>query len=183
MRLPDHRVAFKFPYFRPVKTKEIALRYSVFEGLADLSANDQALFNRAVEAMKSAYAPYSKFNVGASLRLIDGTVVIGSNQENIAYPSGLCAERVALFSASANRPSVQITALAVVASPITIGHDLSVTPCGGCRQVMAEYERLQAAPIRILTGTPTGAITVIENAGSLLPLAFFDAGLANRKPQ
>ena len=87
-----------------MQTKQLTLTYSEYDSLQELPAADRALMQRAIEATDTAYAPYSHFHVGAAVRLADGTVVIGSNQENIAYPSGLCAERTALFSAAAQHP-------------------------------------------------------------------------------
>ncbi len=158
-----------------MKEKELRIRYSVADHPDQLNEKDRKLFLMATQAVSTAYAPYSKFKVGAAVLLADGKVVKGSNQENMAYPSGLCAERVALFSASAGFPGVQVVSIAVAADPLA--PDATVTPCGACRQVMMEYEKLYEHPIRIITGAVKGPITVVENAGALLPLSFFDAGL------
>lgn len=160
-----------------MENKEIRFSYKRYRSIDELSSADQQLFNQALEASKTAYAPYSHFSVGAALLLVNKEVVIGSNQENIAYPSGLCAERVALFAAATQFPQVPVTTLAVVAQPLTIDQNTEVSPCGSCRQVMLEYERLLNHDIRIITGAPSGPISVLENARALLPLAFFDAGL------
>ncbi|MCZ4408087.1 cytidine deaminase [Cryomorphaceae bacterium 1068] len=160
-----------------MENKEIHIRYERYASADELSADDRLLFNQAIEASKSAYAPYSKFSVGAAVLLENGEVVKGSNQENMAYPSGLCAERVALFAAASNFPNIPFKALAIMAQPISSGQDTEVTPCGSCRQVMLEYERILSQDIRIITGAPNGPISIIENARSLLPMAFFDAGL------
>jgi len=160
-----------------MENKEIRITYKRFESVDELSAEDRGLFDQAIEASKSAYAPYSKFSVGAAVLLETGKVIQGSNQENIAYPSGLCAERVALFAAASHYPNIPIKALAIVAQPISSGQDTEVTPCGSCRQVMLEYERILNHDIRIISGAPKGPISIIQNAQSLLPMAFFDAGL------
>ncbi len=160
-----------------MENKEIHFSYKRYATADELSADDRALFNQAIEASKSAYAPYSKFSVGAAVLLENGEVVKGSNQENIAYPSGLCAERVALFAAASAYPNIPVLILAVTAQPISSNKDTEVTPCGSCRQVMLEYERILNHDIRIITGAPNGPISIIENARSLLPMAFFDAGL------
>jgi cytidine deaminase len=160
-----------------MENKEIRISYQRYASADELSADDRLLFNRAIEASKSAYAPYSKFSVGAAVLLENGEIVMGSNQENIAYPSGLCAERVALFAAASNYPSIPFKALAIMAQPISSDQDTEVTPCGSCRQVMLEYERILGEDIRIITGAPNGPISIVENARSLLPMAFFDAGL------
>ncbi len=155
--------------------KEIQLKYSLADSYNELPESDRSLFEQAIEAMHTAHAPYSNFKVGAAVLLTNGTIVKGSNQENIAYPSGLCAERVALFAASAQHPGIPVHSIAVVANPKNA--NATVSPCGSCRQVVIEYERLHRRPIRMLTGPLNGKIMVIENANFLLPLAFFDAGL------
>jgi cytidine deaminase len=96
----------------------------------------------------------------------------------MAYPSGLCVERVAIFSAASNFPGIPLQAIAIAAEPISSGGEAEVSPCGACRQVMLEYERILNHPIRIISGVTHGPVSVFENARSLLPLAFFDAGLS-----
>lgn len=160
-----------------MKKEEIKIVYRKAATPDELSPSEKSLFNKAIEALENAYAPYSKFKVGCAVRLANGKIVIGSNQENMAYPSGLCAERVAIFSASAQYPGVPIQELAVVAKPLTSDPDLTISPCGSCRQVMIEYERVQDEPMKIMTGSATGPIFCTDDAKALLPLAFFDAGL------
>ncbi|MBR1872840.1 MAG: cytidine deaminase [Bacteroidales bacterium] len=130
--------------------RSIEIRYEVFSSLDELSAADKELAKAAIAAQKTSYAPYSKFNVGAALLMGNGEIVPGSNQENAASPSGLCAERTAMFAAAVRYPGVPMKALA-----ITGGHKMSIcdepaTPCGGCRQVMAEYQKLAGGPISVL---------------------------------
>lgn len=161
-----------------LEKKEIKIAYHKAKSADELSTDDRRMFDLAIEAMHNAYAPYSQFKVGCALLLENGEVVKGSNQENMAYPSGLCAERVALFSASANFPGVPIKLLAVVAQPIGEDTDMTISPCGSCRQVMVEYERVQNQPMRIITGAANGAIMITDNTNALLPLAFFDGGLS-----
>lgn len=163
-----------------MEKKEVKITYHQAKSVDELEKEEQRLFNLAIEAMGNAYAPYSQFKVGCALLLANGEVVKGNNQENMAYPSGLCAERVALFSASANFPGVPVKILAVVAKPIAADEDMTISPCGGCRQVMVEYERIQNEPIKIITGSPYGAIFITDNAHALLPLAFYDAGLSKK---
>ena len=135
-----------------------------------LSVDDSRLRDAAIQAAKRAYAPYSHFNVGAAVLLTDGTIVEGNNQENMAYPSGLCAERVALFSAGACFPDIPVEALAIVA--IKNGTiQSSIAPCGGCRQVMLETEQRYGRPIRILLCGKDATI-LIPSALDLLPLSF-----------
>lgn len=160
-----------------MKKEEIKIVYRKATTPDELSPSEKSLFDNAIEALETAYAPYSRFKVGCAVRLANGKIVIGSNQENMAYPSGLCAERVALFSAAAQYPGVPIQELAVVARPLTADADLTVSPCGACRQVMMEYERVQNEPIKIITGSATGPVFCTDDARALLPLAFFDSGL------
>jgi cytidine deaminase len=160
-----------------MEQKEFRLTYKRYASPAELPEKDRELFESAIQAMKNAYAPYSKFSVGATVLLENDEIVQGSNQENIAYPSGLCAERVALFAAASRFPKIPFIALAIAAKPISLDDDSEVTPCGSCRQVMLEYERLLQHDMRVITGSPNGPISIIENARSLLPMAFFDAGL------
>lgn len=117
----------------------------------ELSPAEQHLIELAVEATSRSYAPYSKFRVGAAVRLSNGVEVIGCNQENVAYPSGLCAERTALFSAGAQYPGVPVEALAIAARG-TDGEllDEPISPCGSCRQVIIEFETRGKRPIQIL---------------------------------
>lgn len=127
------------------------------------------LIKAAHEALSSAYAPYSQFQVGAALLLEDGSIVKGSNQENAAYPSGLCAERVAFFSAGSQHPGKKIMAAAVTTS-YPMEHPIS--PCGACRQVMAEYELKQQTQIKLLLCSHDGSVIVVNNSRDLLPLYF-----------
>ena len=137
----------------------------------DLSAEDQALLQAAYEACQSAYSPYSKFNVGSAVRLEDGTVIRGSNQENAAYPSGLCAERVAFFTAGAQHAGTRIIAAAVVTDSSMPVEDFS--PCGGCRQVMLESEERQDESIRFLMQTGGEShVLVSDSVAQFLPLSF-----------
>ena len=143
--------------------------------LAELPREEQALAEAARRATAQAYAPYSHFQVGAALLLADGTVVTGSNQENAAYPSGLCAERVALFQANHRFPEQPVKALAIAA--VSGGRPAStISPCGACRQVLLETEQRYGQHIRILL-CGVDEITVVESAEALLPLCFGAASL------
>tara|TARA_B100000768_G_scaffold179505_1_gene197346 strand:- start:3435 stop:3908 length:474 start_codon:yes stop_codon:yes gene_type:complete len=136
----------------------------------ELSEEDQELLERAHEAALNAYAPYSDFRVGAAVRLESGEIVIGSNQENMAYPSGMCAERTAFFAAGSQYPKQRIESAAVVTDREMEVHDFS--PCGGCRQVMLESEIRNSAPIRFLMQPGTGEVIVSSNVSQFLPLTF-----------
>ena len=153
--------------------KELELK-SVIQAcqIDELSTEEQHLVNLAIEATHRSYAPYSHFHVGAAVRLENGEEIIGCNQENAAYPSGLCAERTALFSAGAQYPNVPVEMLAIAARG-TDGELLSepVSPCGSCRQVIIESETRAGHPIRILL-YGRKCIYVIDGIGKLMPLLF-----------
>jgi cytidine deaminase len=152
--------------------KERTIKYTEYPSADQLPADDFDLLARAWDQTENAYAPYSHFKVGASLSLEDGTSISGSNQENASYPAGLCAERVALFSAAGTHPGKIITALAVSAK--NSNNDLfnPVFPCGFCLQVLVEMERKQQKPIRLIVGNPNTRILVFETGGDLMPFAF-----------
>lgn len=155
-----------------MKKNELKICYRTFDSTSELSKADQKLVEKAIEATKTAYAPYSDFYVGAALRLANGKTVIGSNQENSAYPSGLCAERVALFQAGTNFPGVEIEALVITAR--TKGKKLKTVanPCGSCRQVMSESAMRQNKPFRIILAGEDGHGFVFESFEDLLPFSF-----------
>lgn len=139
----------------------------------ELGDADQKMIQEAIKATEGSYAKYSHFNVGAAVLLDDGTVVRGANQENAAFPSGLCAERVALFAAQAQYPEMPVKTLAIAAKN---EHGLTpkpVSPCGACRQVMIEVEQRYHVPMRILL-YGTDGVYVVDAAEKLLPLSFAD---------
>lgn len=154
------------------RVQETKIVRQEFDSMADLSPEDRALLRTAQECCDTAYAPYSEFHVGAALRMEDGTVETGSNQENSAYPSGLCAERVAIFHASAKYPGKQVHTIAIAARRKEEAHFLPVTPCGSCRQVLAEYECKQELPIRLIMQYPEDKVTVLSSVLDLLPFVF-----------
>lgn len=130
--------------------RQISIKYTEYESLEQLSPKDRELAMTAIEASRSAYSPYSKFNVGAAIRLADDTIVTGSNQENAAFPSGLCAERTAMFYASAKYPDTPMAAIAIAGVKDGKVCDSPATPCGSCRQVMAEYQTKGGQSIEII---------------------------------
>jgi len=152
--------------------KEFSITYKQFNHWNELDKNDQLLVESANDAMSKAYAPYSKFNVGAVAILSNGELVKGNNQENIAYPSGLCAERVALFYAGANFPNESIKTLCIVAKGDLVPVETILSPCGSCRQVMVESEKRQGNSFRVILVSQNGAVVVFNSAVDLLPLAF-----------
>ncbi len=141
--------------------------------LAELSEEERELVEAAMMATNGSYAPYSKFLVGAAARLQDGTIVTGANQENAAYPSGLCAERTALFAAGAHHPDQPVVALAVAARKGRQFMARPISPCGACRQVISGVEERYGVPIRILLYGTEGVL-VSEGIKPLLPLCFVD---------
>ncbi len=152
--------------------KKITLKYIVFQSLKELSSTDQDLLSKAVEARKKANAPYSNFSVGASLLLENGKVILGNNQENAAYPSGMCAERVAIWNAASHYPNIKIEKIFISASSSIKKVDEPVSPCGACRQTMVEYEINQSKNIEIYFTGETGKIIKCNSITDLLPLCF-----------
>ena len=132
----------------------------------ELTEDDRTLLEAAHDAAKHAYAPYSGFHVGGAVRLACGTIVKGSNQENMAYPSGMCGERVAVFAAGAQHPGTKMTAVAIV-SPSEKAIPEGFMPCGGCRQVLVEAERRQDQPLRILLQVRDEDVMISEKRGQL----------------
>jgi cytidine deaminase len=154
-----------------MQEKKIELSF-ILAHLSELSAQEQQLVANAKAAFKTAYAPYSGFLVGASVLLENGEVINGSNQENVAYPSGLCAERVALFYAGAKFPDVKINTVAI--SVLSKNFEVTdvISPCGACRQVMAEYEDKQDKPIKVILHSPTDEVLITNRVEDLLPFMF-----------
>jgi cytidine deaminase len=154
-----------------MKTTEITIVVHEYQNIGELPENDQRLLNEARRITALAYAPYSGFHVGAAVLLDNGLIVTGNNQENSAYPSGLCAERVALFYANANFPDSGVKAIAVSAAKNGVLVNEPVKPCGACRQAFAETEVRFETPIRIILDGQD-SIMVLHGVESLLPLSF-----------
>ena len=155
-----------------MKEITITTQFKVFESIEELPNDIQDLMTQAVEVRKNAYAPYSKFRVGVAIFLDNGKIVLGSNQENAAYPSGLCAERVAIFYAGAVYPEARILKMAITAASDTNQTTAPIPPCGSCRQSIAEYEIKQETPIEIYFMGEIGAIYKSESLKNLLPFMF-----------
>lgn len=139
--------------------------------LDKLSKEERNALKAALIAVKNSYSPYSNYKVGASLLLENGDTVLGSNQENIAYSSGLCAERAALFAYGSSGNKAKIKILAIVAFDQKGKHSETCSPCGACRQVMIEYEEIQNQPFKVIF-CYNGKIEVMDSSASLLPYAF-----------
>ena len=152
--------------------KEYSFKFKLYPNWESLQTVDKSVVNKAFEAMKKAYAPYSKFKVGAALLLEDGQIIQGNNQENIAYPSGLCAERVALFHAGAQFPGIAVDLICIVAKGDLMPISQLLSPCGACRQVMLESENRQNKPIRIILVNQDNRTMCIDSVQNLLPFGF-----------
>ena len=164
-----------------MKVRKISINIEEFDSSDHLNQADQKLLGEAHKAVKSSYAPYSEFHVGAAALLDSGKIISGSNQENAAYPSGLCAERVTLFHAKSQFPDATVQSIAVTAhsSHFNIYHP--ITPCGACRQVIAEVQNRQTDKIRIIMQGEKGAVIVSDGIENLLPLMFKDENLKRSK--
>ena len=155
-----------------MKEITITTQFKAFDSIQELPNDIQDLMTQAVEVRKNAYAPYSKFRVGVAIFLDNGKTVLGSNQENAAYPSGLCAERVAIFYAGAMYPEAKILKMAITAASDSNQTTAPIPPCGSCRQSIAEYEIKQETPIEIYFMGEIGAIYKSESLKNLLPFMF-----------
>ena len=162
----------KIPKKNDMKKQQFISDYIVFDDEKELDARDAELLRKAHEATRNSYAPYSRFHVGAAVRLANGIIIQGSNIENAAYPSGLCAERTALFAAQAQYPDVPVEALAITAQSEQCEVREPVAPCGACRQVMVEAEQRSERPMRILCQGQTGPVFAFDGVETLLPFIF-----------
>lgn len=166
-----------FIRFSAMNKKVLSTEFCVYSSIDDLDSSFQTLLQAAKNAVRQAYAPYSGFSVGVALLLEDGTIIHGNNQENAAYPSGLCAERVAFFWAGANHPGIKIVAAAITALSDKVATDHPITPCGACRQSMLEYELNQKSDITLIMQGSSGSIYQVDAVKQLLPLYFNEDGL------
>ncbi len=157
--------------------KDIQFTIEVYASANELQAADAALVEKAREVTALAYAPYSNFHVSAVARLNDGQQVIGTNQENASYPVALCAERVLLSAAATIHPGVGIDTMAISYKNLNGESDNPISPCGMCRQALAEYEERTGQPIRLLLSGIKGEVFVIQSAKQLLPLTFTSGDL------
>jgi len=156
----------------------VTINYESYNSKEDLEASDKLLCEQAEQALKSSYSPYSNFKVGTAVRLSNAKIVLGSNQENVAYPSGLCAERVALFSIGAAYPGVLVESMAITAHTDNFKIMNPVTSCGACLQVMAEFEMKQQQEITVLFFCLNGKVLKIKGVKNLLPFVFIENRLA-----
>lgn len=155
-----------------MKEVKIESKLTVYENLTELPDFAKKLMEKAVEIRLTAYAPYSNFSVGAAILMANGEIITGSNQENASYPSGLCAERSALFYAGSKYPNMTIDAIAISASSGTEPTEEPIPPCGACRQAIAEYEVKQNTKIKIFFMGATGSVACSHSLANLLPFIF-----------
>ncbi|MEJ7692617.1 cytidine deaminase [Daejeonella sp.] len=160
-----------------MSNKSLSISYEEYSSIDDLNTTDRDLCNEATKAMVNSHSPYSEFRVGAAVRLESGKIVYGSNQENVAYPSGLCAERVVMFTIGSTYPKDKIVSMAITAQTDNFKITEPVTSCGACLQVMAEYEKKQSHPIEVLFYCQNGPIVKTNGIKSLLPFAFAETRL------
>ena len=160
-----------------MKEIKIESTLTVFDDFNELPKNITSLMKQAIEAREKAYAPYSKFLVGAAIALENGEVITGSNQENASYPSGLCAERTAIYYAGAKYPDVKMKTMAIVAGSTIHPTTEPIPPCGACRQAIAEYEVKQNEDIEIYFMGETGKVVKSHSLANLLPLVFDKSAL------
>lgn len=152
--------------------KKFSFEITVYHGINELESTDALLLEKSIDARKNAYAPYSNFQVGAAVLLENGEIVTGSNQENASYPSGLCAERVAVFYAGAKFPGIKIEKIAISAASSKHKVDTPAAPCGNCRQAISEYEFKQKKHIKLLLMGEVGNIIQCNSVEDILPLGF-----------
>ncbi|MCQ2141820.1 MAG: cytidine deaminase [Bacteroidales bacterium] len=151
--------------------RQLNISYAEYATIDEMEPGDAELCRAAIAALDGSYAPYSHFNVGAAVRLTDGTVVKGANQENAAYPSGICAERTAMFAASAQYPDQEMCSIAVVGAQEGTICPEPATPCGACRQVMAQYQTRAGAPMSVIL-IGGSRIWKFEKVDDVLPFIF-----------
>ncbi|SFE05413.1 cytidine deaminase [Chitinophaga sp. CF118] len=153
-------------------SKQSSFEYLSHPDSSSLSPEDLQLLQEARTVTAQAYAPYSKFNVGAAILLENGALVRGTNQENASFPAGICAERVALSASSSLHPGVAVNTIAVSYHNLNGSSDAPISPCGICRQTLSEYENRQQQPIRLILSGQTGKVFIIQTARHLLPMVF-----------
>ena len=155
-----------------MKENKYEFTYEVYSDSSELNERDAWLLNEAREVTSQAYAPYSKFFVGAVAMMANGEIVAGTNQENASYPVGICAERVLLGSVATLQPNIPIESIAISYNSDEVKSDHPISPCGMCRQALLEYESRTSRPIRLILSGQEGRVYVIKSAGMLLPFAF-----------
>jgi len=154
-----------------MKTKYLTIEFIEYNTINDLEPSLKELVEQAKASTKTSFSPYSEFKVGAAVLLDNKQIIVGSNQENAAYPSGLCAERVALFYANSSFPENKVEAIAIAAQNNGKFSNMPIPPCGGCRQVMIESENRFNYPFKVIL-YGEDKIILLNSASSLLPISF-----------
>jgi cytidine deaminase len=155
-----------------MKKIKIESKFIVYDSIEELTIPIQKLLKKAAEAREKAYAPYSQFLVGAALELENGVIILGNNQENASYPSGLCAERTAIYYAGAEFPNQKILRMAIVAGSTKNPTTKPIPPCGACRQALSEYELKQSNPLELYFMGTSGEIASSKSVENILPWVF-----------
>lgn len=155
-----------------MKKQQQSFEYLSYDDISELEESDRALLQAARKVTEQAYAPYSNFRVGAVIQLANGQTVNGTNQENASFPVGICAERTAVSAAASLHPGVPIQTIAISYHNLEGSSNHPISPCGICRQTLAEYEQRQQQPIRLVMGGQNGKVLVLPAATLLLPLSF-----------
>jgi len=158
-----------------------SFNFLVYDSEAEMTDEYQELLKNARAACNSSYAPYSHYHVGAAVQMADGSVITVSNQENMSFPAGICAERVALFTAVTKFPEICVKSIAISAKSDSFPVNEPVPPCGICRQAILEYELKFKNKIQMILGGENGKIFVINGIQNLLPLAFVEKNLMKKK--
>lgn len=153
------------------------LKFDTYSSSDELDQEDRDLLLKALEVSEQAYAPYSGFEVGAAVLLENGEVITGTNQENVAFPSGICAERTAFYYVGTHYSSHKIKSVAVTAKSKNFEVNYPVSPCGSCRQAMYEYESNQGTPIKVIMMGESGEVRIVHSVADLLPFTFHEKGL------
>lgn len=164
-----------------MKPRQLTTEYQEFTSAAELEKDDRDLLQQAHEATAASYAPYSHFHVAAAAKLNNGKVLTGTNQENASFPAGICAERVLLSAISSMHPDATIESMAITYDNEQGSSDHPISPCGICRQSLAEYELRSGKPIRLILGGKTGPVIVFSSAMELLPMAFTGQEIKKKK--
>lgn len=155
-----------------MKENKFQFSYEVFEDSSELNEKDAWLLTEAREVTTQAYAPYSKFYVGAVAMMANGKIVVGTNQENASYPVGICAERVLLGTVATLHPGMAVESIAISYNSEDVKSDHPISPCGMCRQALLEYETRMKNSIRLILSGQEGKVYIIKTASQLLPFAF-----------
>ena len=164
--------AIVFVSIIPMKEVKIETTFEVYDAIEELAPSIQSLIKKAAEVRKKAYAPYSEFLVGAALELENGEIISGNNQENASYPSGICAERTAVYYAGAEFPNQKILRMAIVAGSTLNPTTKPIPPCGACRQALSEYEVKQKSPMELYFMGTSGQVAVSKSVENILPWIF-----------